>query len=54
MKRLESLQALRGLGALAIMAYHYRYFFQDGDNAIRQLLDALLSKAIVGVDLFLF
>lgn len=52
MKRLESLQALRGLGALAIMAYHYRYFVQDGDNALRQLLDALLSKAIVGVDLF--
>lgn len=50
--KIESIQALRGVGAIAIILYHFRYFLRGNDNSGGSIYDILFSHGIVGVDLF--
>ncbi|PIJ48817.1 MULTISPECIES: acyltransferase family protein [unclassified Erwinia] len=49
--KLESIQILRGLAALSVVIFHYRFFLPPG-SAARSILDKSFWWGGVGVDLF--
>ncbi|QIX97137.1 acyltransferase [Cedecea sp. FDAARGOS_727] len=51
-KKLESLQALRGIAALLVMFFHYRFFLKEQQKISQSIWDALFGWGIIGVDIF--
>lgn len=51
-KKLESLQALRGIAALLVLLFHYRFYLRGDDESGRTIWDALFGWGIMGVDIF--
>ncbi|WP_051124346.1 acyltransferase family protein [Erwinia tracheiphila] len=49
--KIESIQILRGLAALAVVLFHYRFYLVP-DGADRTVPDSLFSWGGIGVDLF--
>ncbi|EMW4538926.1 acyltransferase [Salmonella enterica] len=50
--KLTSLQALRGVAAISVMLFHYRFSLRAGDNSGTTIWDSLFSWGIIGVDVF--
>ncbi|ATX02857.1 MULTISPECIES: acyltransferase family protein [Citrobacter] len=51
-KRIESLQALRGLAAILVMLFHYRFYLRSQVENGTTIWDALFGWGIIGVDIF--
>lgn len=51
-KRIESLQALRGLAAILVMMFHYRFYLRSQVENGTTIWDALFGWGIIGVDIF--
>ncbi|EDB7430485.1 acyltransferase, partial [Salmonella enterica] len=51
-KRIESLQALRGIAAILVMLFHYRFYLRGQDESGTTIWDALFGWGIIGVDIF--
>ncbi|PAV10402.1 acyltransferase [Arsenophonus sp. ENCA] len=51
-KKLDSLQALRGVAALLVLLYHYRFYLRGNDVSGSSIWDALFGWGIIGVDIF--
>ncbi|MEN3257850.1 acyltransferase [Sodalis endosymbiont of Spalangia cameroni] len=51
-KKLDSLQALRGVAALLVLFFHYRFYLRDNDEIHTSVWDIILGKGIIGVDIF--
>ncbi|HAT3956096.1 TPA: acyltransferase [Kluyvera ascorbata] len=51
-KKLESLQALRGIAALLVLLFHYRFYLRGDDKSGTTIWDALFGWGIIGVDIF--
>lgn len=51
-RKLESLQALRGVAALLVLLFHYRFYLRGDDESGTTIWDALFGWGIIGVDIF--
>ncbi|MGP3146745.1 acyltransferase family protein [Serratia bockelmannii] len=51
-RKLESLQALRGIAALLVLLFHYRFYLRGDDESGTTIWDALFSWGNIGVDIF--
>jgi peptidoglycan/LPS O-acetylase OafA/YrhL len=51
-KKLESLQALRGIAAFLVIFFHYRFFLKEQGETGQNIWDALFGWGIIGVDIF--
>lgn len=50
--KLASLQALRGIAALLVLLFHYRFYLRGNDDSGTTVWDALFGWGIIGVDIF--
>nr|SAY44565.1 Acyltransferase family protein [Serratia marcescens] len=51
-RKLESLQALRGVAALLVLLFHYRFYLRGDNQSGTTIWDALFGWGIIGVDIF--
>lgn len=51
-KKLNSLQALRGVAALLVLLFHYRFYLRGDDRSSTTIWDSLFGWGIIGVDIF--
>lgn len=51
-RKFYSLQALRGVAALLVLLFHYRFYLRGDDNSGTSLWDALFGWGIIGVNIF--
>jgi len=51
-KKLESLQALRGVAALLVLLFHFHFYLRGDNESGVAIWDALFGWGIIGVDFF--
>lgn len=51
-RKLESLQALRGIAALLVLLFHYHFYLRGDNESGATIWDVLFGWGIIGVDLF--
>ncbi|WP_370556405.1 acyltransferase [Edwardsiella tarda] len=51
-RKLTSLQVVRGVAALLVVFFHYRFFLKDNGAMTPAFWDKLLSPGIIGVNIF--
>ncbi|AIJ10516.1 MULTISPECIES: acyltransferase family protein [Edwardsiella] len=51
-KKLTSLQVVRGIAALLVVFFHYRFFLKDNGAMTPDFWEQLLSPGIIGVNIF--
>ncbi|WP_406706740.1 acyltransferase family protein [Sodalis sp.] len=51
-QRLKTIQALRGIAAISVLFFHYRFYLRGNDTSGSSLWDILFGWGIIGVDIF--
>ncbi|WP_025243862.1 acyltransferase family protein [Candidatus Sodalis pierantonius] len=51
-QRLKTMQVLRGIAAISVLFFHYRFYLKGNDTSGSSLWDILFGWGIIGVDIF--
>nr|WP_243466002.1 acyltransferase [Sodalis glossinidius] len=51
-QKLKTIQALRGIAAMSVLFFHYRFYLRGNDASGYSLWDILFGWGIIGVDVF--